>query len=86
MVTFTFEDVNPCGQEQSVAKIYLNEELEGEIRQSLHIQWMEPGTPKAAQNAAIFLGFNYVGGVDDLRIYERALSQPRLQMLHDRTE
>jgi len=47
---------------------------------------MEPGTPKAAQIAAIFLGINYVGGVDDLRIYERALSQPRLQMLHDRTE
>ena len=86
MVTFTFEDVNPRGQEQSVAKIYLYEKLEGEIRQPLHIQWMEPGTPKAAQNAAIFLGINYVGGVDDLRIYERALSQPRLQMLHDRTE
>jgi hypothetical protein len=78
MVTFTFEDVNPRGQEQSVAKIYQNEKLEGEIRQSLHIQWMEPGTPKAAQNAAIFLGINSVGGVDDLRIYELALSQLRL--------
>jgi hypothetical protein len=86
MVTFTFEDVNPRGQEKSVAKIYLNEKLEGEIRQPLHIKWMEPGTPKTEQNAAIFLGINYVGGVDDLRIYERALSQPRLQKLHDRTE
>jgi hypothetical protein len=47
---------------------------------------MEPGRPKTEQNAAIFLGIDYVGGVDDLRIYERALSQPRLRMLHDRTE
>ncbi|MFM2220142.1 MAG: hypothetical protein RL240_4460, partial [Planctomycetota bacterium] len=35
MVTFRLEDVHPRGQEQSVAKIHLNEKLEGEIRQSL---------------------------------------------------
>lgn len=86
MVTFTFENVNPDGHDTSVSKAYVNGELAGQIRQPLHIQWMEPDHLKAGQNAAVFLGINYVGSVDDLRIYDRALSGSRIQMLYKMAE
>ena len=82
MVTFTFENVNPDGHDTSVAKAYLNGDLVGQIRQPLHIQWMDPDNLKAEQNAAVFIGINYIGSVDDLRMYDRALSEPRIQMLY----
>lgn len=82
MVTFTFENVNPDGHDTSVAKAYVNGDLAGQIRQPLHFQWMDPDDLKAGQNAAVFLGINYIGSIDDLRIYDRALSEPRIQMLY----
>lgn len=82
MVTFTFENVNPDGHDTSVANLYLNGHLAGQMRQPLHIKWMDPDTSQAERNAAIFLGINYVGCIDDLRIYDRALSQQRIQMLY----
>lgn len=86
MVTFTFENVNPAGHDSSVAKLYLNGRLAGQIRQPLYIQWMDPDAPKAERNAAVFLGIQYVGGVDDLRIYNRALSPLTIQILHNVAE
>ncbi len=86
MVSFTFEDVNPDGQDSSVAKVYLNGELASQMRQPLHIKWMNPNTPSAERNAAVFLGINYVGSIDDLRIYDRALSQQDIQLLHKLAE
>jgi hypothetical protein len=81
-VTFTFENVNPGGQDTSVAKSYINGVLAGQIRQPLHVQWMEPDDLKTEHNAAVFLGINYIGGIDDLRIYDRALPEPTIQMLY----
>jgi len=86
MVSFTFENVNPDGDDASVAKLYLNGNLVGQVRNPLHIKWMEPYAFKAAPNAAVFLGINYVGSVDDLRIYYRALSGPRIKMLYKAAE
>lgn len=86
MVTFTFDDVNPDGQNTSVAKVYLNGHLAGQIQQPLHVEWMNPDASKAGRNAAVFLGINYVGSIDDLRIYDRALSQQRIQILHKAAE
>lgn len=82
MVTLTFENVNPDGHDTSVARLYLNGDLAGQIRRPLHIKWMEPDALKAGQNAAVFLGINYVGSVDDLRIYDRALPQQTIHMLY----
>ena len=86
MVTFTFENVNPDGQNTSVAKAYINGVLAGQIRKPLSIRWMDPDDLQAGQNAAVFLGINYIGSVDDLRIYDRALSEPRIQMLYKMAE
>ena len=86
MVTFTFENVNPEDHDTSVAKAYINGDLAGQIWQPLHIHWMDPDALRAEQNAAFFIGINYIGSVDDLRIYDRALSKPRIQMLYNMAE
>jgi hypothetical protein len=82
MVSFTFENINSSRREFSIVKLYLNEKLAGEIQKPLRINWMEPGGLEGEPNAAVFLGINYVGSVDDLRIYYRSLTGPRIKMLY----
>ena len=82
MVTFTFENVNPGDGNDCLCKLYIDGELVGQMRQSLQIRWMDPADGKAEQEAAVFLGVNYVGGIDDLRIYGRALSANRVRRLY----
>lgn len=82
MVSFTFENINSSRREGSIVKLYLNEKLAGEIRKPLRINWMEPDSLEGEPNAAVFLGINYVGCVDDLRIYHRSLTGARIKMLY----
>lgn len=86
MVTLTFESVNPEGNDASLVKFYLNGQLVGQIQPSLRIKWMDPVASKAVRDAAVFLGIRYVGGIDDLRIYEKALPRQRIQMLYEAAE
>ena len=82
MVSLTFENINTSRREDSSVKLYLNEKFAGEIRKPLRINWMEPDGLEGEPNAAIFLGINYVGSVDDLRIYHRSLPGARIKMLY----
>jgi hypothetical protein len=79
MVTLTLRGVNPNADEDSVASLYLNGKLAGEVKQPLRFVWMAPG--EAEPDAAMFLGINYIGGMDDLRIYDKELSEKEVRML-----
>lgn len=43
---------------------------------------MDPDELKADHNAAVFIGINYTGSFDDLRVYDRALPERTIQMLY----
>lgn len=81
LVTFTFERVNPVGQGDSTARVYIDGELAGDVHAPLHVEWMNPGAPATRRDAVVFLGVDYVGGVDDLRIYKRAVSPSVIRLL-----
>lgn len=82
LVTFSFENVNPDGDHKTLSKLFLNGELAGQIQQPLQVLWMQPNALNNEHDAAIFLGIHYVGSIDELRVYRRALSETTLKRLH----
>lgn len=72
-VLFTFSGFNR-GAEEGVARLYLDGELQGEIRRSQTHTW-DPA------KAAIQMGLNYVGRVDDLAVFDRALGAAEIEAL-----
>lgn len=74
-VVFTFADFN-LGGEEGVARLYIDGELQGEIR-----GWTQTHTWDPAE-AAIQLGLNYVGRYDDLAVFDRALDADEVRALH----
>lgn len=81
-VAFTFDGVNVDGPGVSTARLYLDGRLVGQISAPLRIEWMHPDQRNVEQDAAVFLGINYVGDIDDLRIYNKALMPREIQLLH----
>ena len=65
-VVFTWERFND-GDEQAVAMLYLNGRLQGEIKGKQRFTWQP-------EDAVIMLGINYVGWMDEISIYDRALT------------
>ena len=75
-VAFTWNDFNQYRKvdSTSAAKLYLNGELQGTIDGRQRFTW----TP---EKAVIMLGINYVGWMDEVSIYGRALSAKEVQRL-----
>jgi hypothetical protein len=77
-VAFTFENFN-TGKADGIARLFLN----GEERAGL-----KPRTQTFTwdyEKALIMLGLSYVGGFDELRIYNRALSKEEIGTLRTST-
>ncbi len=73
---FTLENVNDKGQPQS-GRLYLNGRLQGTIENwELTFGW-EPA------RVLLVLGAAYVGHMDDLAVFNRALSANEVKQLHD---
>ncbi len=74
-VALTFAGFNQGGEE-GVAQLYINGELQGEVsgRSQTHT-WDRA-------KAVIQLGHNYVGRVDDLAVFDRALSAAEVKALN----
>ena len=68
-VAFTLEDVNV--ESEGVARLYLNGKLVGEREGPLKFTW----DPK---KVAIMIGIYYVGGLDELTIFDRALAETEI--------
>lgn len=74
-VVFTFEHAN-SGMKDGIGKLYLNGELAGTLvgfNNTLH--WNP-------EQSVLNLGLSYVGGLDEVAIFDRALSAEEIRMLH----
>lgn len=69
-VAITFANINSTQSKQSSAKLYLDGKLRGTINRPIQISWDEKSDPPAA----VMLGLNYVGDLDDLMFFNRDLN------------
>lgn len=74
-VVFTFENINSSKDQSSTATLYLNGRSMGSMQQPLKFTW-------DLQHVAIMLGIEYIGDMDDLMIFRRALSPDEVQFLY----
>jgi hypothetical protein len=73
-VAFTFENFN-TGKPNGVAKLYLDGEERGVLKERTQTFTWD------IEKALIMLGLSYVGGFDELAIYDRALSAQDLKQV-----
>lgn len=73
-VAFTFERINPVAGESSRVTLFLNGKAMGTLQQPMQFSW-------DVEKAAIMLGIYYVGDLDDLMIFNRALSPEEVAYL-----
>jgi hypothetical protein len=69
-VVITFSDINSTQNKRSNAKLYLDGKLQGSIDREIEMSWNAQSDPPAA----IMLGLNYIGDLDELVIFNRALT------------
>lgn len=74
-VVFTFENVNSSNETPSVASLYVNAKLQGAIRQPLVYKW-------DLSKVLIMLGIEYIGDLDDLMIFRRAITAEEVTFLY----
>lgn len=70
-VALTLDHINT---DQSVSTLYLNGQPQGSLNQAVKFSW-EPS------QTAIMLGIEYIGDLDDLMIFKRALNAKEVQTL-----
>ncbi len=73
-VCFTWSDVNSATDSAAKSDLYLNGEHQGTYARSMKFTW-DP------QQAAIMLGLNYIGLMDDLIVFPATLSAEQVQQL-----
>lgn len=74
---FTWSGYNK-GDKEGVAKFYLNGHLQGEIT-----GWNQQFTWKDDEESRLYLGLNYIGLLDEVSCYNRALTVKEVTVLHD---
>ncbi len=70
-VALTFHHFN-VEAEPGIATLYLNGESQGEVRRKQQFTWDE-------QKLALMLGIGYVGRIDDLAVFDRALTSEEVK-------
>jgi hypothetical protein len=75
-VLFTFERFN-TGRSDAVVRLYLNGRLQGALGGRTQTFTWDPG-----QNT-IALGLNYIGMMDELAIFDRALDVPEIRRVYE---
>ena len=73
-VAFTFQGINATDNQLSQSTLYLDGESMGKLNQPLTFTW----DPK---NVAIMLGIEYIGDIDELMIFDRALAPEEIGTL-----
>lgn len=74
-VAFTFRDFN-TGKPDAVATLYLDGKPAGTIKDRVQTFTWDP------ERAVIMLGLSYIGLLDDLAIFDRALSDEEVAAIH----
>jgi hypothetical protein len=75
-VVFSWERFN-SGKKDGVAKFYLDGKLRGEIA-----GWKQTFSWSDSEEVRLFLGLNYIGLLDELSCFNRALSQDEVKQLY----
>jgi len=78
-VAFTFENINPVEGEVSRSTLYLDGQAVGTLRQPMRFTW-------DVQRVSIMLGIEYIGDMDDLMIFNRALTAAEIKHVHEAAE
>jgi hypothetical protein len=74
-VVFTFEHFN-SGKPDGVARLYLDGKPAGELSPRLQTFTWDP------EQTVIALGLSYIGALDELSVFDRALSAEEIALLH----
>ena len=74
-VLFTFSGINDSNNRPAKATFYLNGQSQGTIEQPLKFTW-------DVKKAAIMLGIEYIGDIDDLMIFRRELNASEVKFLY----
>ncbi len=74
-VLFTFSGVNDSNKRPGKAVLYINGQSQGTLEQPLQFTW-------DAKKAAIMLGIEYIGDIDELMIFRRELSAAEVKYLY----
>ncbi|MCR9294429.1 MAG: LamG domain-containing protein [bacterium] len=74
-VCFTWSNVNASDDQDAVASLYLNGKLAGSLRRPLQFTWNPERT-------ALMIGLNYIGLMDELQVFDRALSTEQVSQLY----
>ena len=74
-VCFTWEGVNSDDQSDSKATLYLNGQLQGTRQAPVRMTW----DPK---KVALMIGINYVGLLDELKVFDRSLNADQVRKLY----
>ena len=85
-LTLTFENANPVDNGTSLIKLYIDGELRGQTRRLLKIDWMDPDAAGPKPDSAMFLGIDYVGDIDEFRVYDRAIAEEQILAIRDVAE
>lgn len=75
-VAFTWENFN-TGDESATAKLYIDGQLDGTIT-----GWNQQFTWKPDETPRLLLGLNYIGLIDEVSCFDRALTQQQVKSLH----
>jgi hypothetical protein len=73
-VAWTFAGLN-SGSPEAVAELYLNGRSQGRLKRAMNFSWQPEKT-------AIMLGIAYTGDLDELAIYNRALTPAEIETLY----
>lgn len=75
-VLFTWSNFN-SGEKNGVAKLYMNGELKGSIE-----GWNQTFTWKEDESIRLYLGLNYIGLLDEVSCFQRALTDQEVSWIH----
>jgi len=75
-VLFTWENFN-TGEKNGVAKLYMNGQFKGAVE-----NWNQTFTWKDDESVRLYLGLNYIGLLDEVSCFHRALNAEEVAWIH----
>ncbi len=73
-VAWTFQGINSADEKPAACKFFVDGKLQGTMERPLKFEW-------DLERTAIMLGLDYVGDLDELMIFDRALTEPEIRQL-----
>jgi Concanavalin A-like lectin/glucanases superfamily len=81
-VAFTFENVNATNGQVATTTLYLQGESAGKLQIPLQFTWEASEAETVGGTPAIMLGIYYIGLMDDLAVFRRALKPEEIKAVY----